>query len=363
MPDPSLLDVIKPEVRAATAYELKYLEADVKLAQNENPNELPDFLKQRIVARFHELEWNRYPEFVPTRIIEALSRHTGWTVDGILVGNGSNELILATLVATSGAGRTVSMPQPTFTLYQLLASAMGASIRNVPLAEDLSFDVTGLMEAARVSNVLIVCSPNNPTGSLLSAPDLERILTAARGLVVVDEAYHEFSQQTVAPLLKRFENLVILRTFSKAMSMAGLRFGYMLANPKIISEINKVKLPYNVNVFTLTAAEILIEESYAVEGSIRVLIEERERIWAELASRQGVDAFPSRANFILFRTPYSPGDLFEKLYENSVLVRNVSHYPMLNRALRVTVGAVHENERFLIALDVALEALNEPADG
>jgi len=145
--------------------------------------------------------------------------------------------------------------------------------------------------------------------------------------------------------------------------MAGLRFGYMLANPKIISEINKVKLPYNVNVFTLTAAEILIEESYAVEGSIRVLIEERERIWAELASRPGVDAFPSRANFILFRTPYPAGDLFERLYENSVLVRNVSRYPMLNRALRVTVGAVHENERFLIALDAALEALNESADG
>ena len=362
MPDRSLLDVIKPEVRAATAYSLKYLEAEVKLDQNENPHELPDFLKQKITARFHDLKWNRYPEFVPTRIIEALSRHTGWTGNGILVGNGSNELILATLVATACVGRTVAIPQPTFTLYQLLASAMGAPIRNVPLAADLSFDVPALTEAARVSSVMVVCSPNNPTGSLLSALDLERILTAARGLVVVDEAYHEFSQQTVAPLLEKFENLVILRTFSKAMAVAGLRFGFMLANPKVVTEINKVKLPYNVNIFTLTAAEVLIDESHVVEGSIRVLIEEREKIRAELALRPGVEAFPSRANFVLFRTPYPAGDLFEKLYANSVLVRNVSHYPMLDRVLRVSIGAAHENERFLTALDVALEALNESAD-
>jgi histidinol-phosphate aminotransferase len=362
MPDRSPLDVIKPEIQAASAYTLKYLEADVKLDQNENPHEIPNFLKQKVAVRFHELVWNRYPEFVPTRIIEALSRHTGWTGDGILVGNGSNELILATLIATAGPGRTVSVPEPTFTLYRLLASAMGASIRTVALARDLSFDVPGLTEAARDSDVLIVCSPNNPTGSLLSAPDLAGILESARGLVVIDEAYHEFSRQTVAPLLDRFENLVILRTFSKAMAMAGLRFGYMLASPKVAREINKVKLPYNVNVFTLTAAEVLIDESYAVEGSIRALIEEREKMGAALASRPGVDAFPSHANFVLFRTPYPAGDVFEWLYGESVLVRNVSHYPMLDRALRVTIGTGDENEIFLNALDDALEAMNESAD-
>ena len=363
MPDRSPLDAIKPEIQVANAYTLTYLEADVKLDQNENPHEIPDFLKQKIAARFHEMAWNRYPEFVPTRILDALSRHTGWSGDGILVGNGSNELILATLVATAGPGRTVSVPQPTFSLYRLLASAMGASIRDVGLAEDLSFDVPGLTEAAKVSDVLIVCSPNNPTGSLLSVADLEGILRAARGLVVIDEAYHEFSQQTVAPLRDRFENLVVLRTFSKAMSMAGLRFGYMMANPKIAREINKVKLPYNVNVFTLIAAEVLIDESYSVEGSIRALIEEREKLRAELASRPAVNAFPSYANFVLFRTPYPADVLFERLFEDGVLVRNVSHYPMLERALRVTIGTVYENQMFLNALDVALEALNESADG
>jgi histidinol-phosphate aminotransferase len=362
MPDRSPLDVIKTEIRSASAYTLKYLEADVKLDQNENPHEIPSFLKKKVAVRFHELAWNRYPEFVPSSITKALSRHTGWTEDGILVGNGSNELILAILVATAGPGRTVALPQPTFTLYQLLASSMGASIRNVPLAPDLSFDVQGLIEAARVSEVLIVCSPNNPTGSLLSAPDLEVILGAARGLVVVDEAYYEFSRQTVAHLLKKFGNLVVLRTFSKAMALAGLRFGYMMASPELAKEINKVKLPYNVNIFTLTAAEILIDEAYAVEGTIRVLIEERETMRDELSSRPGVEAFPSQANFVLFRTPFPAGDVFEELYEDGVLIRNVSHYPMLDRALRVSIGSVDENQAFLNALDRALEVLNERTD-
>lgn len=364
MPDRSLLDVIKEEVQAESAYTLEYLEAEVKLDQNENPHEIPDFLKQKIMARFHEMEWSRYPEFVPTRIRAALERFTGWPADGLLVGNGSNELILSILVATAGPGRTVAIPQPTFSLYRLLSRAMGASIREVPLeAGSFSFDVRGLTAAAGASDVLIVCSPNNPTGSLLSATDLEGILDAARGIVVVDEAYHEFSGQTVAPLLERFDNLVLLRTFSKAMAMAGLRFGYMLASPEIAREVNKVKLPYNVNVFTLTAAEVLLDESYAVEGSIRALIEERERLRGELDRRAGVEAFPSQANFVLFRTPYPARELFQRLYEDGVLVRNVSHYPMLDRALRVSVGTYQQNARFLGALDAALQTLEDTVEG
>lgn len=358
MPAQSPLDAIKAAIQDSSAYTLEYLEAEVKLDQNENPHEIPEFLKQKVLARFQTMEWRRYPEFVPSRITAALNRYTGWTPEGILVGNGSNELILSTLVATTGPGRTVALPQPTFGLYRLLAEAMGGSVRDVPLKSDLSFDAAGLIDAARKSDVLIVCSPNNPTGSLLSVADLEAILGAARGLVIVDEAYHEFSLQTVAPLLDRHPNLIVLRTFSKAMAMAGLRFGYMLADPAIAREVHKVKLPYNVNVFTLTAAEALIDEAHAVEGSIRALIEERNRLKEAIERRPGVAAFPSHANFVLFRTPYRADAVFERLYAAGVLVRNVSHYPMLDRALRVSIGTPDQNARFLNALDDALEALN-----
>jgi len=356
MPDPSPFDVIKREIRESGAYTLKYLEADVKLDQNENPHEIPDFLKKKIMTRFQEMEWCRYPEFVPSRIIAALERFTGWPAGGILVGNGSNELILSTLVATAGPGRRVAIPQPTFTLYGLLARAMGAEAVEVPLRPDLGFDVEAMVEAARTSEVVIVCSPNNPTGSLLAADDLARILAAAKGLVIVDEAYHEFSRQTIASMLPDNENLIVFRTFSKAMGMAGLRFGYMLAHPGIAREVNKVKLPYNVNVFTLIAAEVLIDESQAVDGSIRTLIEERDRMYRALTDRPGVEVFPSEANFLLFRTGCPPGQLFEQLYEDGVLIRNVSHYPMLDGCLRVSVGTPDQNLRFLRALDNALEA-------
>ena len=358
MPGRSPSDVIKREVREASAYTLKYLEADVKLDQNENPREIPDSLKRKIMARFGESGWRQYPAFVPSRMTAALSRFTGWPADGILVGNGSNELILATLVATAGPGKTVAMPQPTFTVYRLLASAMGAAVREAALRADLTFDVEGLRAAARESDVTIICSPNNPTGTFLPAADLSGIIASARGLVVVDEAYHEFSRQSAAPLLERFENLVVLRTFSKAMAIAGLRFGYMLAGPGIAREVNKVKLPYNVNVFTLTAAETLIDAADELQGSIRAIIEDRERLKAGLDARPGVEAFPSAANFVLFRTAHPAAEVFERLYENGVLVRDVSGYPMLERSLRVSVGTAGENARFLEALDDALEALD-----
>jgi histidinol-phosphate aminotransferase len=229
----------------------------------------------------------------------------------------------------------------------------------VPLDADLAFDVEALVEAARNSEVTIICSPNNPTGSLLSRDDLTRVLDASKGLVIVDEAYHEFSRQTVAPLLADFGNLVVFRTFSKAMAMAGLRFGYMLTEPSIAREVNKVKLPYNVTVFTLTAAEALIDDRAALDAPIAQLIEARGRLEATLARRDGVTTYPSAANFILFRTPYPAGRLFERMYADGVLVRNVSHYPMLDRCLRVSVGTTDQNKRFLNALDAALGALNE----
>jgi histidinol-phosphate aminotransferase len=263
------------------------------------------------------------------------------------------------MIATLGPGRTVAIPQPTFTLYTLMAGAMGATITPVPLTDTLGFDVPRLIEAAGVADVLILCSPNNPTGSLLLLKDLEKVLLAARGLVIVDEAYHEFSGQTALPLLRRFRNLIVLRTFSKAMGLAGLRFGYMMAPVDLTREIAKVKLPYNVNVFTLTAAEVLMDAAYAMEGSIRALVVERQRLIEELAEVEGVEPFPSHANFVLFRTPHPADIVFQKLYEEGVLIRNVSHYPMLERGLRVTVGTSDQNRRFLEKLELVLQRIVE----
>jgi histidinol-phosphate aminotransferase len=237
-----------------------------------------------------------------------------------------------------------------------MAATLQAQIGEVMLdPEEFTFDMDKLLEAARTADVVVVCSPNNPTGGLLEHEALVALLKAAKGLVLVDEAYHEFSEQTAVPLLAGHRNLVVLRTFSKAMSMAGLRFGYMMAHPEIAREIYKSKLPYNVNVFTLAAAEAVIEHRSELERNIAALIRERNRVFAELNKRPAVKAFASRANFILIRTAMQARALFDGLYAKGVLVRDVSAYPLLDRCLRVSIGLPEENNRFLQALDHVLE--------
>ena len=161
MPNPLQFDVIKPEVRGLSAYTLKHFDADVKLDQNENPYELPPDLKREVVERVLRRPWGRYPEFVPAAIIHTLSKFTGWQEDGILVGNGSNELIQASLSVTLGPGRRLAVPQPTFTLYKLMATTLQAQVNEVFLdPERLTFDVDKLLEAARTADVVVVCTPN-----------------------------------------------------------------------------------------------------------------------------------------------------------------------------------------------------------
>lgn len=349
-------DVIKPEVRGLSAYTLKHVKADVKLDQNENPYELPQELKEEVTRRVLARPWGRYPEFVPHSTTAALSRFTGWTEDGILIGNGSNELIMAGLSVILGKGRKAVIPQPTFTLYKLLSSVFEANTVTVPLnSADFSFNVDALEAEARDASVTVICSPNNPTGGLLPAAGLERILKTTSGLVFLDEAYHEFSGQTALDLLPSYSNLIVLRTFSKAMSMAGLRFGYLMADPSIAKEIHKAKLPYNVNVFTLAAAELVLERPHVMHQAIQTLIAERQRVLGEVRKRPGVEAFDSCANFFLIRTKKAARELFDGLYEQGVLVRDVSAYPLLERVLRVSVGKPEENSRFLSALDKVLE--------
>jgi histidinol-phosphate aminotransferase len=221
--------------------------------------------------------------------------------------------------------------------------------------ENLTFDTDKLVQSARKADVVVICSPNNPTGNVFDREALVAVLKNARGIVLVDEAYHEFSGQTAVPLLSSHPNLVVLRTFSKAMSMAGLRFGYMMAHPEIAREIYKSKLPYNVNIFTLAAAEIILEKHDVLNRGIAALVRERDRVFAELQKRPAIHPFPSKANFILLKTGKPPRELFDALYKQGVLIRDVSAYPLLEQCLRVSIGTPEENDRFLAALDRALE--------
>jgi histidinol-phosphate aminotransferase len=355
-PDAALA-LVKPSVRAMGAYTLRPYEPRIKLNQNESPYDVPDALKRRIAERLEGRPWNRYPPFVASSFISAVSEATGWPEDGVLVANGSNELIQAILAVVVGPGASVVIPEPTFTLYRLMTDVNGGTVASVALTPDeLRFDVDAIIAAANESDaaVIVLCSPNNPTGCSLSREEIERIYAETNGLVLLDQAYVEFGGYDAIPLLEGRPRMVVLRTFSKAMAMAGLRAGYLLAHPALAAEVHKAKLPYNINFFSEVAAAEVLRGRELLAPGVAAIRGERDRLLRELAEVPGIRVFHSDANFVLFRVT-APGTthtrVFDRLLEeHGILVRDVSKYPMLERCLRVNAGTPDETGAFLGAL-------------
>jgi histidinol-phosphate aminotransferase len=347
------LDKIKPRVRELKAYTLSPDRASVKINQNENPWDLPEAIKRETLRRMSERAWSRYPDFIPASLHEKLAAFSGWRADGVVAGNGSNELIQATLMVTVGEGRRVLISEPTFALYRQVTTILGGEVLSVPLDEHLQFDVAALREAIErhEPDVTILCSPNNPTGCRVEHEDLERLLEATGGIVVVDEAYFDFAGQPVAPLLSRHSNLAVFRTFSKALALAALRVGYLLAAPELAREVGKAVLPYNLNAFSQTAAEVAVE-MYETElaPTVRRITAERDRLYEGLKSINGLAPVRSHANFMVVRSSIEPKHVFRELLARDILVRDVSGYPMLKDYFRASVGTPEENDQLLAAL-------------
>ncbi len=347
------LDTIKPQVRALRAYSLSGHRARVKINQNENPWDTPARIKEETRRRLEARQWSRYPDFVPSSLHSRLAEFSGWRPDGIIGGNGSNELIQALLMVTVGPGTRVLISEPTFALYRQISTVLGGEVITVALTTELNYDTSTLQKTVTDLNpgVTIVCSPNNPTGCVLSDQDLRALLESTTGLVVVDEAYHEFAEHSVVPLLNEYKNLVVLRTFSKAMAMAALRVGYLLAAPELTSEIGKAVLPYNLNAVSQTAAEVAVE---LYEDELRPLVRricaERVRLYGELSHIAGLAPVSSRANFMVVRSSIDPRQVFAELLRRDILIRDVSSYPMLRDYFRVSVGTPEENDLLLSAL-------------
>jgi len=357
MRDP--LENVKPYVRALRPYSLRFEDARIKLNQNENPWDTPGEIKRETFRRLENRAWSRYPEFVASGLIRRLAEFSNWTAPGTLVGNGSNELIQAVLMVTVADKKRVLINEPTFSLYRQVTTILGGELISVPLTKELNYDIAAMKAAIESSkpDVVIICSPNNPSGCLIQRRDLISLLEATSGLIVVDEAYFEFSGETVLPLIEEHSNLVVLRTFSKALAMAALRVGYLLATPRLALEISKALLPYNLNVFSQMAAELameMFEPRYT--PLIRVILEERDRVFHELSTIRGLEPVPSRANFIVVRSPVDPHIVFDGLLRCGILIRDVTAYPMLKEYFRISIGSPEENDLLLEALREILAA-------
>jgi histidinol-phosphate aminotransferase len=349
------LDWIRPAVRALAPYHLDRVDVPVKLDQNENTFGVPGSMLEEILEAVRRAPLNRYPAPSQAEIGEALSRTSGWPKEGILAGNGSDDMVHALAVAFLEPGRKALAPQPSFFAYGYAAKLAGAEAVEVPLSGML-YDVEALLDAVEEHQpaVVFLCSPNNPTGSALELSEVEEIAERAPGIVALDEAYWEFAGENALALLPRHANLVLLRTFSKALALAGLRLGYLLAAPELAAEVRKTQQPYPVNRISIEAARVAAAHDGLVQERVREIRRERDILFEKMKAA-GIEVFPSKANFLLFRTRLGARRTFEGLRDRGVLVRDVSRHPLLPEMLRVSIGTRAENEAFHRALEEILE--------
>lgn len=327
-------------VAAMTAYTLELHEAEVKLNQNESPYDFP--LKAEALAAVLERPWNLYPDFESTKLRTALANAYGLAPDDILVGNGSNELLAAAIGAFVGLGTPVVFPRPTFALYEKLVTIAGG------LAVPIDFDpATGLLPLEEMLRALdslegavaVVCSPNNPTGSVLPEGGLQRLLDTG-ATVLFDRAYGDFALDVLPPLADR---LVTFSTFSKAWGLAALRVGWLASTAATCREIRKVKLPYSLNIISESIAALALERPEICDQNVARVLVERERLLDAMRGIPAITVYPTQANFIAFRTTAT----FEDFCERGILVRKTA----LPSTLRVSIGTREQNDRFLAALE------------
>ncbi|HZD72676.1 MAG TPA: histidinol-phosphate transaminase [Actinomycetota bacterium] len=347
---------VRDDLADLTPYGAPQLDVPVRLSANETSYPVPAAVLDDIAGALRGLELHRYPDREAVELREGLALHAGHGVEGTWAANGSNEVLQQLLLAFAGPGRSVLVVEPTYAMHSLIARATGTAViarvqpRDLPITADMASDLVG--EAG--ADVTFWCSPNNPTGEASSRETVAAVCRAAPGLVVVDEAYGEFGRSHAADLLVSFPNLVVTRTFSKAFRMAGLRLGYLLADPTVVDGLRLVRLPYHLSALTQAAALRALAHVGELMDHIAVTQRERERVAARLSAVPEVEVMASDANFLCFSTPVPPKRLWRALLDRGILVRDVSGYPTLDRHLRVSIGTPAENDAFLQALEAEL---------
>ncbi|QQR82062.1 MAG: aminotransferase class I/II-fold pyridoxal phosphate-dependent enzyme [Deltaproteobacteria bacterium] len=264
---------------------------------------MPEFLKEKVLARLKTSAWNRYPIPYATGLSEKIAQREGWVTEGVVVSGGSNVLIQAIVVAAAVKGKVLTIA-PSFSLYELQGKMLGNKVIEVPLnSKDFSLPTEKILKVIKKEkpHVIFLPNPNAPTGNLFPEKDLLAIIKAATGLVVIDEAYYPFSGYTFASVLKKYKNLILLRTFSKAFSLGGVRLGYLMAHPAIAQEIQKVVLPFSVGILSQVLGEIVLEEADYVDRVVKESIRERDSLYQSLLKIKGIKVYPSLTNFILFQ--------------------------------------------------------------
>jgi histidinol-phosphate aminotransferase len=365
VPDPDTgrpLPAVRSGLVALSGYHSAQVDVEVRLNTNESPLAPPHEWMQAFQAGVAEIAFNRYPDREATELRQAIADGHGVPPERVFCANGSNEVLQSLLLAYGGPDRTVALFEPTYTLHRHIAQITGTNVAAGSRTDDFRLDLAEVERVIGASDPVItfLCSPNNPTGRADPLEQIEAVAAMAPGLVVVDEAYGQFASSSALDLAgpgsgaEGADRVVVVRTFSKTWSLAGLRLGYLVAPAAVVEACELVVLPYHLDAAKQLAGRLALQFVDEMETRVALLKEERGRIAATLAGLP-VETWPSDANFILFRpTTKEARDVWGELLDSSVLVRDCSGWPGLAGCLRVTVGLPSENDRFLAALTESL---------
>lgn len=349
---------VRDDLAELPGYHSPQLDVEHRLNTNESPEPPPEGFRNAVVDRVAALDWNRYPDRAATELRSKLAAHHGVSVDNVFVANGSNEVLQTILLTWGGAGRSVLTFEPTYAMHGQIARVTGTGVIEVERAGDFTIDVDSAIATLeeRRPIVTFLCSPNNPTGLVEPPALVERVLRTVSdfGLLVVDEAYAQFSDWTALDLIDEDTPLVVTRTFSKTWAMAGARLGYLVAPAWIVEHLHTAILPYHLDSVSQAAGSAALDFEAEMAARVSRLVEQRGVIQAGLGDLD-IEYWPSQSNFVLFRAPRNDGDgLWQDLVDRGVLVRNCSSWPRLEGCLRITVGTSVENRAFLDALAAIL---------
>jgi histidinol-phosphate aminotransferase len=337
-------------------YHSPQVDVEVRLNTNESPYAPPREWVGALVGEIERVDFHRYPDRSARELREALGDSHGVDAEWVFAANGSNEVLQTLFLTYGGPGRAAAVFEPTYAMHSQIGHQTFTAIAVGARGDDFTLDIT---EAKRVIDdaqpaITFLCSPNNPTGRAEPRDVVEAVLDLAPGIVVVDEAYGQFSSWSALDLVRPDVPLVVTRTYSKTWSMAAFRLGYAIAPPLIVAELEKRVLPYHLDAVKQRAGLLALRHTDDMEGRVAALVDERDRVQQRLGEL-AVETWPSDANFVLFRPRDRTGDeVWQSLVERSVLVRNCSSWPRLGNCLRVTVGTSDENDRFLTALTEVL---------
>lgn len=344
-------DLVEKGIFKQSGYVAPEVTGAIKMDANENPLRLQEPLKKKLMEEMSRVDLNRYPEAGALKLRGRFAQYYGVDKDMIMLGNGSDELIQTLCLALKGKVNGVLVPVPTFSMYKIIAVNTGNKVVEVPLGKKFDLDVDAMTEKIKDNfpALIFLSCPNSPTGNLFSRKKIETIIKKTLGIVVIDEAYASFSGQTLLPLLKKYDNLIFLKTLSK-LGMASMRLGFLIGNPDIVAQLDKVRLPYNINSLSQIAAHFFLDYQDEFSGQVSEIIKSREELYQGLQEIAGIKLYPSRANFIFFSCAFDSNRIYNKLVAEGIIVKNLNVPPLMPNCMRVTVGKRKENEAFLRAL-------------